>query len=87
VGLRALPARTPHTIVAAGEYPALVFAVGARKEKGSAHYPVDPMAIAHRAGVPDESTPAREVYASFGEPTPGPAPDIFSTVDGDHSAR
>jgi hypothetical protein len=27
--------------------------------------------------VPDESTSASEVYASFGEPTPGPAPDIF----------
>jgi uncharacterized cupin superfamily protein len=71
------PPRTPHTIVAAGDGPALVFAVGARKEKGGAQYPVDPVAIAKRAGVPDESTTAREVYGSFGEPTPGPAPDIF----------
>lgn len=71
------PPRTAHTIVAAGERPALVFAVGARKEKGSARYPVDPVAIAHGAGVPDESTDATEVYASFGEPTPGPAPEKF----------
>ncbi len=71
------PPRTPHTIVAAGEEPALIFAVGARKEKGSARYPVDPVAIRHGAGVPDESTSARETYASFGEPRPGPAPDIF----------
>lgn len=72
------PSRTAHTIVAAGERPALVFAVGARKEKGSARYPVEPVAIAHGAGVPDQSAAAEEVYAAFGEPTPGPAPDIFS---------
>jgi uncharacterized cupin superfamily protein len=72
------PPRTAHTIVAAGERPALVLAVGARKEKGSARYPVDPVAIAHGAGVPDEHTTAQEAYASFGEPIPGPAPEIFS---------
>jgi hypothetical protein len=55
-----------------------VFAVGARKEKGSARYPVDAVAVAHGAGVPDLSTTAEEMYASFGEPTPGDAPDIFS---------
>lgn len=74
------PPRTAHTIVAAGEEPALVFAVGARKEKGSARYPVDPVAIAHGAGVPDESTKAPEVYASFGELMPGPAPEVFGTL-------
>jgi uncharacterized cupin superfamily protein len=73
------PPRTAHTIVAARESPALVFGVGARKEKGSARYPVDPVAIAHDAGVPDDSTTASEVYASFGEPTPGPVPDLFSS--------
>jgi uncharacterized cupin superfamily protein len=72
------PPRAAHTIVATGEQPALIFAVGARKERGSAHYPVDPVAIAHGAGVPNESTTAQETYASFGEPTPGPPPDIFS---------
>jgi uncharacterized cupin superfamily protein len=70
------PPRTAHTIVA-GEQPALVFAVGARKEKGSARYPVDPVAIAHGAGVPDGSTEAQAVYASFGDPMPGPPPDVF----------
>jgi uncharacterized cupin superfamily protein len=73
------PPRTAHTIVAATERPALVFAVGARKEKGSARYPVDPVAIAHGAGVPDESTGAQDVYASFGQAIPGRAPDIFSS--------
>jgi uncharacterized cupin superfamily protein len=70
------PPRTAHTIVTA-EQPALILGVGARKERASARYPVEPVAIAHGAGVPDESTSASEVYASFGEPTPGPAPDIF----------
>jgi uncharacterized cupin superfamily protein len=73
------PPRTSHTIVAVGQGPALVFAVGARKEKGSARYPVDPAAIAHGAGVPDQSATAQEVYASFGEPTPTQAPEIFSS--------
>jgi uncharacterized cupin superfamily protein len=72
------PPRTAHTIVATGDEPVLVVAVGARKEKGSARYPVDPVAVAHRAGVPDESTTAQDVYSSFGEPTPGPAPEIFA---------
>jgi uncharacterized cupin superfamily protein len=70
------PAGTAHTIVTTDQ-PALILAVGARKERGSARYPVEAIAIAHGAGVPDESTSASEVYASFGEPTPGPAPDIF----------
>ena len=71
------PPRTPHTIVNTGPEPALIVAVGARKGKGSARYPFEPVAVRHGAGVPDTSTPASETYASFGEPRPGPAPDIF----------
>jgi uncharacterized cupin superfamily protein len=71
------PPRTAHTIVNTGEEPALILGVGARKEKGSARYPFEPVAAARGAGVPDESTSANETYASFGEPVPGPAPDIF----------
>lgn len=70
------PPRTAHTIIATGTEPALVLAVGARKHKGSARYPFDPVAASHRAGVPDRRTPADEVYAGFGEPRPGPAPPI-----------
>ncbi len=51
--------------------------VGARKEKASVRYPFEPFAAARGAGVPDESTPASDTYASFGKPVPGPAPDIF----------
>ncbi len=71
------PPRTAHTIVVVGEESAVVLAVGARKEKGSARYPVDQLAIAYGAGVPDESTNPAEAYASFGELTPGPAPKFF----------
>ena len=47
-------------------------------------YPVEPLALAHSAGVPDASTTAQETYATFGEPTPGPAPAMFA---GDASAE
>jgi uncharacterized cupin superfamily protein len=68
------PSRAPHTIVGAGDEPALVLAVGARKEKGSARYPVEPAAVRHGAGVESETeTP----YARYREPERGPAPDMF----------
>jgi uncharacterized cupin superfamily protein len=70
------PPRTAHTIVATGTEPALILAVGARKEKGGARYPVEAAAVRLGAGVPDEHTTADEVYASFGDPLPGPAPDL-----------
>lgn len=72
------PPGTPHTIVAAGSEPALMLAVGARKEKGSARYPVDPLAVRHGAGLRDASTSADGTYAAYGEPEPGPAPDLFA---------
>jgi uncharacterized cupin superfamily protein len=71
------PPRTAHTIVATGDEPALVFAVGARVEKGSARYPVDPTAIRHGAGRRDENETREEAYGRFGEPEPAPAPNIF----------
>jgi uncharacterized cupin superfamily protein len=71
------PPRTPHTIVAAGQEPALVLAVGARKEKGSARYPVEPAAVRRGAGVERATASPAEAYARFGEPRRGPAPDIF----------
>ena len=68
------PPRVPHTIVGAGSEPALVFAVGARKERGSARYPVEPVAIRHGAGV----TSASEApYARFSTPRVGPPPPVF----------
>ena len=72
--LRHCPPRTPHTIIAAGDEPALLLAVGARVEKHSARYPVDAAAVRHGAGVVSET---EEPYARFSEPRPGPPPDIF----------
>ena len=71
------PPRTAHTIVAAGEEPALIFAVGARVQRGSARYPLDPVAVRHQAGVPDADLSPDEAYGAFGAPRPGPAPPIF----------
>ena len=50
------PPRTPHTIVAPSE-PALIFAVGARKERGSARYPVDPVAARYGASAQEGVEP------------------------------
>jgi uncharacterized cupin superfamily protein len=68
------PPRTAHTIVAAGDEPALILAVGARKERGSARYPADEAAQRHRAGVAEATASPAEAYARFGEPRRGPAP-------------
>ena len=69
------PPRTPHTIVGAGDGPALVLAVGARKEKGSARYPADATAIRRGAGVEHDSDDAGEVYERrFGKVRTGPPP-------------
>jgi uncharacterized cupin superfamily protein len=71
------PPRTPHAIIAAGHEPALVLAVGARKQRGSARYPVDPAAVRHGAGLEDEAQSAADVYAAYGDPQAGRAPDAF----------
>ena len=62
------PPRVPHTIAG----PGLVLAVGARKERGSARYPVEPVAIRHGAGVREGEEP----YARFSEAVRGSAPDL-----------
>lgn len=74
------PPGTAHTIIASGDTPALILAVGARTETGSALYPFEPLAVRHGAGVPDEKISARDHYATFGWPRPGPAPEIFGPV-------
>jgi uncharacterized cupin superfamily protein len=71
------PPGTPHTIVGAGDEPALVLAVGARVERGSVRYPYDPAAVRHGAGVEADTASPAEAYARFSEPRRGPAPDVF----------
>ena len=71
------PPRTPHTMVATGDEPALVLAVGARKERGSVYYPRDEAAVRRGAGVEVETGSPPEAYARFSAPVRGPAPEIF----------
>jgi uncharacterized cupin superfamily protein len=63
------PAGTEHVIVAAGDSPCLVLAVGARVRSTGPDwgaYTVDEAAIRHGAGVERETTEPREAYARFG---------------------
>ncbi len=76
------PPGTAHTIIAAGAEPALVIAVGARRETGGARYPYEAAAARHGAGVPDEETSARDHYATFGTPQPGPPPPFLAGATG-----
>jgi uncharacterized cupin superfamily protein len=57
------PPRTPHTIVNRSAEPALIFAVGARVEKGSARYPRS--ALASRYGVEGLGETAAEAYGDL----------------------
>jgi uncharacterized cupin superfamily protein len=59
------PPETNHMIVGAGSGPAVVLAVGARGGRKGLVYPVDELAVAHRAGVESEATKSEEAYASF----------------------
>jgi len=68
------PPRTKHVIVGAGEAPALVLAVGARK--GPASYPVDETAVRLGVGVDREVASPAEAYARFSQLEEGPAPDL-----------
>ena len=70
------PPRTPHTIVGAGDTPAVILAVGARKEKGGARYPVEPAAIRHGAGVTETDASPDEAYARWGDARTGPPPPL-----------
>jgi uncharacterized cupin superfamily protein len=68
------PPRTKHVIVGAGSGPSLVLAVGARK--GGATYPVDEVAVRHRAGVDHEVASPAEAYADYSRQEEGPAPEL-----------
>jgi uncharacterized cupin superfamily protein len=72
------PAGTEHVIVGAGTGPALVLAAGARGEGKEIVYPVSELARRHRASVDQETAEPREAYASFAQPSHGPAPARLS---------
>jgi uncharacterized cupin superfamily protein len=59
------PGGTAHMIVGAGSGPAVVLAVGARGGRKGLEYLVDPLALAHGAGVEHEPSEPAEEYAPF----------------------
>jgi uncharacterized cupin superfamily protein len=69
------PPHTKHVILGAGDGPALVLAVGARK--GQASYPVEEAAVRHGAGVETETSSPKDAYAKYGPLEEGPAPELL----------
>ncbi len=59
------PGGTAHVIVGAGDGPAVVLAVGARGGRKGIAYLVAPAALAHGAGVKEQTTKSAEAYARF----------------------
>jgi uncharacterized cupin superfamily protein len=59
------PAETDHMILGAGTGPSVVLAVGARGGRKGVVYSVDPVALAHGAGVEQETTDPRDAYAPY----------------------
>jgi uncharacterized cupin superfamily protein len=61
------PAGTEHVIVAAGDAPAALLAVGARHDPEVFRYPVSELAARYGASVATETTDPDEAYADQGE--------------------
>jgi uncharacterized cupin superfamily protein len=59
------PGGTRHVIVGAGDGRAVVLAVGARGGRKGIVYPASPVALAHGAGVQQETTKPAEAYSRF----------------------
>jgi len=61
------PAGTEHVIVATGDEPVALIAVGARHDPEFLRYPVSELAARHGASVATETTDPDEAYADQGE--------------------
>lgn len=61
------PAGTEHAIVATGDGPAVLFAVGARHDPEVFRYPVSELAARYNASVATETTDPDEAYAGQGD--------------------
>jgi uncharacterized cupin superfamily protein len=59
------PGGTEHMIIGAGTGPAVVLAVGGRGGRKGIVYPVDDLALAHDAGVEQETSRPEEAYRRF----------------------
>jgi uncharacterized cupin superfamily protein len=61
------PPGTNHMIVGAGSGPSVVLAAGARGGRVGLVYPVERLALAHGAGVAEETTKPAEAYGGFSD--------------------
>jgi uncharacterized cupin superfamily protein len=77
------PAGVDHIIVGAGSGPAFLIAVGGRTGSGDTVYPVEPLALAHDAGVERETPASAEAYAAYPEARPIPFREPFLPPVGD----
>jgi uncharacterized cupin superfamily protein len=66
------PPGTDHVFVGAGDGPSAVLAVGRRLGNEELVYPVEPVALKHRAGVEKETPNPKEAYAPFPRPAEAP---------------
>jgi len=72
------PAGTEHVIVAAGDGPAIVLAVGKRPDE-HIRYPKSELAEKYGAGAEAETPNPQEAYARFNRPQPG-RPDYWDSL-------
>jgi uncharacterized cupin superfamily protein len=71
------PPWTEHVFVGTGDAACLILAVGARAKGRGLRYPVNDVALRHRAGVETETSDPKEAYARFAAIKPAPCPDEF----------
>ena len=65
------PAWTRHVFVGSGDGPCVILMAGGRDPNEGLHYPVDEVALRHRAGVSEEASTSKEAYADLPRPTKG----------------
>ena len=59
------PPGTTHAFVGAGVVPCVILMVGARRDEGTILYPRDDTALAHGAGVEQDTPSPQEAYAPY----------------------
>ena len=71
------PPLTEHVFVGAGDGPCVVVGIGSRAKGRGVRYAVNDAALAHGAGVEEETSDPRVAYARFAKDTPIPCPGEF----------
>jgi uncharacterized cupin superfamily protein len=71
------PPLTEHVFVGAGDGPCVVVGIGARAKGRRVRYVVNEAALAHGAGVEEETSDPKVAYARFAEDRPISCPEEF----------